>query len=119
LLEAPVRPKEEGGIQADGLTPQGPELRQHSVGGPGDAGDVEQGIAHQSCVRDVRLQVLGIAIASPLGGRPIQGGPWNYIERIEITEREAYLKELASVQNMDRLIARGRLCRRWDGWPER
>jgi len=67
-------------------------------------------------VSPVKLHlIITIMLTTP----SIQGGPWNYIERIEITEREAYLKELASVQNMDRLIARGRLCRRWDGWPER
>jgi hypothetical protein len=28
---------------------------------------------------------------------PIQGGPWDYIERIEITDRAAYEAELATV----------------------
>ena len=39
---------------------------------------------------------------------PIQGGPWDYIERIEITDREAYERELATVgrELIDELYAK-------------
>lgn len=36
-------------------------------------------------------------ITDPLSG--VSGGPWDYIERIEVTAREPYLEELSSVRN--------------------
>ena len=38
-------------------------------------------------------------IANPMEG--ISGGPWDYIERIELTAREPYLQELSSMDNKE------------------
>ncbi|MBI4589148.1 MAG: hypothetical protein HY725_09945 [Candidatus Rokubacteria bacterium] len=45
-------------------------------------------------------------ITEPIQG--IQGGPWDYIERIEITDRQAYQEELATVgkELIDELYAK-------------
>lgn len=37
-------------------------------------------------------------------GARLQGGPWNYIERIEVTDRAAYEKELANDPDGKRLL---------------